>query len=166
MNLYLLRHGIAEERNPLGSKPDPARQLTPEGIRKIERIACAMQSMELEFDVVLSSPFLRAVETARIVADKFEVASKLEQDKSLAPDGNPQQLITSLEKRGRKASHILLVGHEPYLSRLISLLVSGDTSLQIELKKGGLAFLEIRNLHYGRCAILKWLLTPGQLRSI
>ena len=57
----------------------------------------------------------------------------------------------------------MLVGHEPYLSRLIALLTAGETGVAIDLKKGGLGKLEAESLHYGRCATLVWLLTPRQM---
>jgi phosphohistidine phosphatase SixA len=60
--------------------------------------------------------------------------------------------------------NILLAGHEPYLSRLISLLVTGDTQLQMDFKKGGLCKLEVEKLRFGSCATLAWLLTPKQMK--
>jgi len=57
----------------------------------------------------------------------------------------------------------LLVGHEPYLSELISLLVAGDSSLCVVMKKGGLCKLSVETLKHGRCACLEWLLTPKQM---
>jgi len=59
--------------------------------------------------------------------------------------------------------NLLLVGHEPFLSQLIGMLVAGDASIQVTLRKGGLCKLSIEQLNYGRCARLEWLLTPAQL---
>jgi len=165
VDLYILRHGIAEERT--GSTPggDSQRRLTDEGKKKMRRIAKGMKALHLEFDLILSSPFLRAKETAEIVAAVFGIEKLLNLSSNLAADGNPKELIDELKRNYSKRKRVLLVGHEPYLSRLISLLISGDTGIPIILKKGGLCKLSLASLHYGRCATLDWLLTPGQTRK-
>jgi phosphohistidine phosphatase SixA len=71
-----------------------------------------------------------------------------------------------LKQKHRREKRVLLVGHEPYLSNLISLLLSGHTNICINLKKGGLCSLSIGELHYGRCADLESLLTPAQMRRL
>ena len=166
MNLHLLRHGVAEDLIPGGGMKDPLRRLTPEGIRKIKRVAKGMQIMEIELDVILTSPFLRAKETACLVANRYKMEKSVVEMEPLAADGNPKELIDHLRKQKKKWGNILLVGHEPYLSRLISLLISGDCAIPITLKKGGLCLLSTKSLHYGRCATLEWLLTPGQNRKL
>jgi phosphohistidine phosphatase len=164
MELYILRHGIADMLSANGR--DSARHLTPEGVKKTRRVSKGMRAMELSFDLILSSPFLRAKETAVIVAKTFKIENCLRFSKSLAPDGNPKKLIDELKSTFRKREKVLLVGHEPFLSRFISLLISGDTAVPITLKKGGLCKLSTRSLQYGRCSTLEWLLTPGQNRRI
>jgi phosphohistidine phosphatase len=166
MDLFILRHGIAEVRGTPTPGDDSQRRLTADGITKLRRAARGMRSLELDFDLILTSPFLRASETAEIVADVFGLEQKLALSTALVPDGNPKELLDLLKKDYRKRKRILLVGHEPYLSRLISLLISGDTAIAISLKKGGLCKLSSASLHYGRCATLEWLLTPSQMRSI
>lgn len=166
MDLYILRHGIAEERNPASPETDSRRRLTAEGTKKIRRIARGMKALDLDFDLILSSPLVRARDTAAIVAKAFDAAKKLHLVEALAPDGNPKDLVDQLKAGHKKPKHILLVGHEPYLSRFISLLISGDTCLPITLKKGGLCKLSLKGIQYGRCATLEWLLTPGQNRRI
>lgn len=163
MDLYILRHAIAEARG--GSIPggDSQRGLTPEGEQKMRRIAKGMKAAKFSFDLILSSPFVRARQTADIVAEVFRQANCLELSTALAADGNPKELIDELRRNHRRRKSILLVGHEPYLSRLISLLISGDTSIAIDLKKGGLCKLSMAGLHYGRCATLEWLLAPRQM---
>lgn len=163
MNLYILRHGIAEENSSLVPGSDRERRLTTEGKKKMRRIAKSMRAMELDFDLILSSPYLRAHETAQIVAKVFSLEKLLELSPALAADGNPKQLIDELKQNYRKRGHVLLVGHEPYMSRLISLLISGDASIAVTLKKGGLCKLSVKAWRHGRCASLEWLLTPSQL---
>lgn len=166
MDLYLLRHAIAEDRSSSLPGSDSQRRLTREGKQKMRRTAKGMKCLKLKFDLILSSPYLRAKETAEIVAETFCKPKLLELTRTLAPDGNPKELIEELNENHRRCKRVLLVGHEPYLSSLGSLLLSGHTDISLTLKKGGVCALALDKLQYGRCASLEWLLTPAQLRSI
>lgn len=164
MNLYILRHGTAVEHGAPGyENDDDARPLTSKGERKLWRVTEAMKAMGLEFDLILSSPLPRARQTAEIVAGAFKAQKKLKFSDDLKPNGSPKKLIRALNVLSPHPENILLSGHEPHLSGLISLLVSGDPSHEIELKKGGLCKLAIAELRPGRCAMLQWLLTPKQM---
>jgi phosphohistidine phosphatase SixA len=88
---------------------------------------------------------------------------KLAFSDDLTPAGNPRLLIQELNQFRPEPENVLLVGHEPYLGQLIALLAAGNTSLEIDFKKGGLCKLEAESLYYGRCARLVWLLTPRQM---
>ena len=166
MDLYILRHGRAEEKSNLATADDRQRRLTAEGKKKMRRIAKSMRAMELNFDLILSSPYPRAQATAQIVAEILGLEKVMSLSPTLATDGNPKELIDALKRNYRQRKQVLLVGHEPYLSRLISLLMSGDTSIAITLKKGGLVKLSAKALQYGRCASMEWLLTPSQLKCL
>ncbi len=162
MNLYLLRHGLAADRG--ARYPDDSlRPLTPEGRRKMRRIAAGMRALDLEFDALLSSPYLRARQTAEIAAAAFRAADKLQLADELAPDGDARRLIALLQDKHAAAENVLLVGHEPYLGHLIGVLLAGKAGLPVGLKKGGLGLLSVEALAYGPCAALEWLLTPRQL---
>jgi phosphohistidine phosphatase len=163
MNLYLLRHGLAVERGTAGVKHDADRPLTPKGKQRLWRIAEALDALELEFDAILTSPCLRALQTAEIVAETFELRKKLGLCDHLAPTGSPRLLLEQIAKLEPRAKNVLLVGHEPYLGKLIALLTSGHTHLALDLKKGGICKLEVDTLRYGPCATLAWMLTPKQL---
>ena len=166
MNLFILRHGIAADLGDPGlpkDLTDADRPLTAKGKKKLWRATGAMQALGLRFDVVLSSPLLRAMQTAQIVAGAMELRKKLVLTDSLAPGGSPKALIDQINQLEPRAKNILLVGHEPYLSKFIALLTTGNTSAELELKKGGLAKMETPRLRYVRCAMLSWLLTPKQL---
>jgi phosphohistidine phosphatase len=129
------------------------------------RIAEGMKALDLWFDLILSSPYVRAKQTADIVVQVFKAQDKLEMSTALTPDGDPEELMAELNRHYRALDSILLVGHEPSMSSLISMLVAGDSSLSMVLKKGGLCKLTApSSLRYGRCAALEWLLTPRQLR--
>ncbi|HEY1717005.1 MAG TPA: phosphohistidine phosphatase SixA [Verrucomicrobiae bacterium] len=163
MNIFILRHGIAVEPGAPGIKTDAERPLVPKGEQRLRAAVAAMEKMDLSFDAIISSPYLRAKETAEIVAKHFKLEKKLAFSGDLIPGGNPQALIRQLNDLKTAPENILLVGHEPYLSRLIALLATGNPGATIEMKKGGLCKLEAEELEYGHCATLKWLLTPGQM---
>jgi phosphohistidine phosphatase len=163
MNLYLLRHGIAAELKLAGVQPDSERPLTAKGENRLRTAVRAMAELNLSFDLILSSPFLRAKQTAGIIAKNFKLRKKLAFSGELTPDGNPRLLIQELNRFRPRPENILLVGHEPYLGKLVALLATGNTSLEVDIKKGGLCKLEAETLYLGRCAKLVWLLTPRQM---
>ena len=163
MNLFILRHGIAVEPGTHGYEKDADRPLTPEGERKLLQIAEAMEALDLTFDLILSSPYLRARQTAEIVAEALKARKRLEFFDSLAPGGSTMKLVELLNCLAPPPQNVLLVGHEPYLSGLVSLLASGGATLTVVMKKGGLCKLTTGLLTHSRCATLEWLLTPKQM---
>jgi len=163
MNLYLLRHGIAVDPSAPDFANDSERPLTPKGKRRLRQIAGAMVALKISFDVILASPYVRAKQTAEIVAKTLKCRKKLKLTDELTPGGNPKALIQQLNELRPKPKNILLVGHEPYLSKLIALLTAGNTSMEIDLKKGSLCKLEAEALRYARCATLVCLLAPRHL---
>jgi phosphohistidine phosphatase len=167
MNLFILRHGIAVAQGEPGVPKDLSdadRSLTAAGRKKLARSTRAMRAMGLRFDVVLSSPLVRTMQTAEVVIKKMAPRRNLVVTANLAPGASKRDLIHELNRFAPRATNVLLVGHEPDLSELIGLLCAGDTAASIELKKGGLAKLESPKLRHGRCATLNWLLTPKQMR--
>ncbi len=164
MNIFILRHGIAVERGTSGFEDDSKRPLTPKGKRSLRKIAAAMKKMDLRFDLILSSPHERAKRTAEIVSENLKLKKRLRFSDALKPDGDAKILIRQLNEFKPAPENILLAGHEPYLSRLISLLISGDENVAMDFKKGGLCKLEIEKLRAGQCAQLAWLLTPKQMK--
>ena len=161
MNLYILRHAIAVPRGTPRFK-DENRPLTKDGARKMKAVAEGMRGLKLKFDRIVTSPWLRARQTADIVAKTFH--QEVEIWKSLIPSEDPRQLIAALRKSNDE--DLLLVGHEPHLSQFISVLISGGPGTQIEFKKGGLCKVRSDDLIYGQCATLQWLLAPSQLRKL
>ena len=166
MELYILRHAIAEPKDATNAREDSQRELTPEGKRKMRRMAKGMKALNLAFDLVLSSPFLRARQTAEIVVETFKFKPGVELLPALAAGEDARDLISQLNKKQAARKSLLLVGHEPDLSRLIGLLLAGDPTLSIVLKKGGLCKLSAAALKFDRCATLEWLLTPRQLERL
>ncbi|HWN95092.1 MAG TPA: phosphohistidine phosphatase SixA [Methylomirabilota bacterium] len=165
MELYLLRHAIAVDREKFDGE-DSERPLTIDGEKKMRRIANGIRALKLSFDVILSSPYRRAQETAGILAVRFNIRRHVRLTDALAPRGNKRTLIAEIAALGANANSIVLVGHEPYLSTLAATLVSGGPSLGLILKKGGLCKLVLDEVRFGRCAEIEWLLTPRQLIAL
>lgn len=166
MELYLLRHGIAVERGTAGYHQDSQRPLTAKGRRRMERISRGMKKSGLSFDLVLSSPFVRARQTAEIVARAFKATRRLKFSEHLAPDGEPEDLLHDLTRLYQRPKSVLLVGHEPYLSNLMTTLLAGKPIFNVNFKKGGLCLLTVGSLRLGSCATLEWLLTPKQIAAL
>jgi len=118
-------------------------------------------------DLILTSPYLRAAQTASILGKTFDLEKgKIVQTDHLAPTGYADKLIDEIKVKYGDMENIALVGHEPYLSGLASMLIAGDPDLSLNLKKGGVCCLSIDQLEYARCANLNWLLSPAQLVEI
>ena len=164
MILYIIRHAIAvEEGTP--EFQDNERPLTDKGKKKMRQIAKGLRALGVAFDLILSSPYVRAKETADILADVFKMKKNLELSENLVPMGDPDLLIAELNEK-YSVNSIALVGHEPQLTALIGLLVSENASMDMTLKKGGVCSLSTDDLHHTRKAMLEWLLTPGILVEI
>jgi phosphohistidine phosphatase len=157
MELYFLRHGIAADVGPAGLG-DAGRPLTKEGIAKMQAGARGMRRLGLRLDALLSSPLVRAHETAEIVAR--ELGPELQLAERLAPGCDLGQLFALLGEY-RAAERVMLVGHEPDFSSLVGALTGGS---QVLMKKGGLARVDIERLEQG-AGTLTWLLPPRVLRN-
>jgi len=167
MNIFILRHGIASDPGEDGlpkKLPDAERPLSTKGKQRLGEVTWAMRKMELEFDAVLASPLLRTRQTAQMVTEALGWKHKVILSDHLAPEGSPKSLIEQVNGLHAPVKNVLVVGHEPYLSRLIALLTTGGTTALIDLRKGGLARLDVeKELRYARCATFRWLLTPKQM---
>ncbi|MBL8051344.1 MAG: phosphohistidine phosphatase SixA [Anaerolineales bacterium] len=163
MNLYIIRHAIAEEESPSGEESQ--RKLTDKGSKKMRQITKGLRALGADFDMILSSPYTRAKETAEILGEVFKIKKKISYTDNLIPMGNPDLLIAEINEK-YTADSLALVGHEPYLTSLISLLVGQTSSVDITLKKGGVCLLSTEDLRHTRRATLEWLLTPGVLVEI
>jgi len=163
MEIYLLRHGIAVDRGAHQFRNDSHRPLTAEGIKRTRKVAKAMASLEVSFAAVLTSPLVRAKQTADLVVETLAIPAKLRLCNALAPGGKPHDLIAEIKRLVQPDEAALLVGHEPDLSRLASLLISGKPDADLTLKKAGLCVLDAEDLVPGACASLELLLTPKLL---
>jgi phosphohistidine phosphatase len=162
MDLYIIRHGIAVEAGAPGFEHDSQRPLTEKGREKMQSIATGLRALGVDFDQILSSPYLRAWETAKILADVFKIKDKLAFSEYLVPMDFVEQLIDEIIEKYPVGS-LAVVGHEPTLSALISTLLAGNPDLMINMKKGGVCCLKLDLQGRERRAMLEWLLNPAQL---
>ncbi|MEO1087311.1 MAG: phosphohistidine phosphatase SixA [Acidobacteriota bacterium] len=153
MILYLLRHGIAEDVSPLG---DSERELTEEGRRKLDLTLAAAQRAGVRPDLILSSPFIRAEQTAEMAATRLGSRDEPESEGFLMPFSDV--LVTWEEIRGlREFSSVLLVGHNPHLTALLCAVLNCPGTLA--MKKGTLARLDVDLGSAAPSGSLDWLLT-------
>ena len=153
MKLYFLRHGIAAEPEDWAGD-DFDRPLTDEGIAKMQRAADAMAELRLDLDVIVTSPLVRARQTAGIVARALHLKGQLIEDPRLGGGFGPGPLPDILADHA-KADAVLLVGHEPAMCRTVGHLI-GDAA--IDFKKGTLACVNVPNIANLR-GELQWLVT-------
>jgi phosphohistidine phosphatase len=164
VELLILRHGEAGKRNPSGTN-DAKRPLTVVGEKEIAKIAEALKVIGVRLDIILTSPLKRAQQTANIVAKEFKAHNKIEQLQELSPEGNRSALYHKLSSF-REGTSILLVGHNPYLSEMVSELVTDEKKGRIDLKKGGIARIRVTSAAPKFKGELKWLVSPKLLKLI
>ena len=157
MEIYLLRHAIAEDGAP--GRPDAERALTAEGRDKLRRVLKRARQAEVAPSLILSSPYRRAMETAEIAAQMLAYPGRIVESRSLVPDGSPHEVWDELRTH-RSESAILLASHEPLMSATAAFLL-GVASLQVEMKKAALVRIDCDRFGGEPRGVLKWMLTPA-----
>ncbi len=161
--LFILRHGIAVDPGAAGMTDDE-RPLTEKGIKRMRQIAIGLRALDLNLDRIVTSPLPRAKATAEIVALALEAQDRLETSNVLKTGSDAARLERWL--RDRPEDRLMLVGHNPTLSDLVSLLVLGATMpLICDLKKGGIAALTRRPGASGLYE-LAWVAPPRLTRRL
>jgi len=162
MDLFVLRHGKAEQSS---DRPDGKRALTADGKNEMRKIGKWMRQKKFRFDIIASSPLTRAYETAEIVARTLGQKERLIVWEELGPGGDLDAISYRASLYGEDAA-IILIGHEPMLSMLISRIISGYDTGSLILAKGGLA--KIRNFSFDKrpSGELQWLLTPAHMMEM
>jgi len=161
----VLRHAIALSAAEAGVSQDAERPLSEEGVDKMKKIAAAMSRIGVEVDLVLSSPYVRAKDTAILAHERMGKQSRLEFSDALASGQDAKHILAELKQRFQKTRSIMIVGHEPDLSSLIGRITSLGR-LRLEMKKAGLAKIEITELAPELKGNLEWLLTPRVMLQI
>jgi phosphohistidine phosphatase len=160
--LYLIRHGLADER---GEKwpDDTKRPLTERGMSRLRKQARGLDRLGVSFDLVLTSPLVRARQTAEILAAALADRPAVATSEALAPGGTFQALVADLQKHPRR-ERIALVGHEPGLGELAARLIGAKGA--ITLKKGAVCRIDVDALPPAGPGTLVWLLPPRVQRSL
>ena len=162
IELYLIRHGVAEEHGDAWPD-DTKRPLTGEGMSRLRKAARGLARIGVSLDVALTSPLVRARQTANIVAAGLSPRPSIVTVDSLAPGGSFVAIVADLEKHARKA-RIALVGHEPGLGELAARLIGSRHP--IEFKKGAVCRIDLDEIPPTGPGHLRWMLTPKILRRL
>jgi len=161
MELYVLRHAIAVEHDHNGR--DSERALTDEGRERMRRSTRCWDGLGVVVDLILTSPYVRARQTADIAGAALGITDRVESCPALAAGASPSTIVAALAERCSDDHRVMVVGHEPDLGRLVSLLVCGDDGAGFRIKKAGLTKLVVDGLAAGRCAVLEWHLWPRHM---
>jgi len=163
MQLYIMRHGIAIERDHPDCPDEPERFLTPEGIERTRQAARGLLALEVEVSTLLSSPYRRAVETAEIAAEVLELPKRtIRKTDALLPSAHPGEILKEL--RDLKVESAMCFGHAPQLDEIIAYCLGGSGE-PTALKKAGVALLEMATLVPPKGQLV-WLMTPKALRKM
>jgi phosphohistidine phosphatase len=155
MEIYLLRHGIAEDRAASGRDAD--RRLTDEGRDKLRRILERAHAADVVPTLILASPLRRALETAEIAAHALGYAGRIVRTPALTPESSPPQVWEAIRER-RTELAVLLAGHEPLFSATAAYLL-GSTQAMIHFRKGALVRIDADASAAAPRGVLEWMLT-------
>jgi phosphohistidine phosphatase len=162
MDLYIVRHGIAIDREDPKCPPDPERYLTEEGVEKTKQVAKAIAALGITPDLLLSSPYVRAMQTAEIFANALKYSKqKIRRTDLLLPGAESSALFRELAK-DKQASSVFVFGHAPHLDELIAAAIASKHHITA-LKKAGVAALKFKRVSPPSAEFL-WLATPRLLR--
>jgi phosphohistidine phosphatase len=163
MLIYLVRHGIAMDREDPKCPPDTERPLTPKGMKRSHAAALGLLALKVKPDAVLTSPWLRAVQTAEIFCEVMGYSSKrIIHSDALKGTATPAELLRDLAKM--KAKVVLCFGHEPHLHLVIGQVLHTGARIT-ELKKAGVACLELERISPPQGQLLA-LYPPSTLRLL
>ena len=157
MQIYLLRHGIAEDAKP--GRPDSERPLTSEGRDKLRRVLKRARTADLDPSLILSSPYRRALETAAVAAEVLGYKGEIVRTGALVPESSPEDSWEEIRSRKDERA-ILLASHEPLMSSLAAFLLDSP-ALQVDMKKAALVRIDCDRFGPKPSGVLKWMLTPG-----
>ncbi len=163
--LYIMRHGVAVTRGSAGFSDDSKRPLTPEGKTKMREIVSGLSRAGFDLDWIVTSPLVRAVETAEIVADSLGSNVPMDFCDALSPGGSAEALIAFLAKHPNR-KRVLVVGHEPDLSETAARLMGAGRHANLALKKGGCCLITFDEFPPKSPGQLVWWLTPRFLRKM
>ncbi|MGO9519491.1 MAG: phosphohistidine phosphatase SixA [Candidatus Korobacteraceae bacterium] len=161
MDIYFLRHASANHYDP--AKDDDKRPIDKTGEQQCHDVGLALAALDLELDVIISSPLTRGIQTAEIVAAELGYKDKIVTDDALRPEASWSAFQELMTRLGKKKA-IMVVGHNPSMTAFLVQMLSGKGSAEfIDFKKGAVAKIEQDGSH---SAVLKWCLTPKVARAL
>ncbi len=163
--LYIMRHGIAVTRGSAGFSDDSKRPLTPDGKKKMKEITEGLMRLGFDVDWIVTSPLVRAVETAELVAEGCGSNVPMDFCDHLSPGGSPESLISFLAKHANR-KRVLVVGHEPDLSSMAARLIGAGRHANLAFKKGGCCLITFDEFPPKSPGELVWWTTPRLLRKL
>ncbi|MNK06204.1 phosphohistidine phosphatase [compost metagenome] len=163
MELIIVRHAIAEEREDFAKKglEDHLRPLTLKGRKKMQRVCVELRDHVKDVNVIVSSPFTRARQTAEIISQIY-FDTKVIESPELVPQSPPQAFLKWLRVQAKSYKRVVVVGHEPHLSTFASYMLAGKTESFIDLKKSGVICLQVESFAHAEAggAELLWSIPP------
>ena len=165
MDIILIRHAKAADRDPNSWPDDDKRPLTEEGMAEQRAVARVMRRMGVKFDFLVTSPLLRARQTADIVADVYKWKEPPQESDALG-NGFSVAAVMKLLAKFPPDSRVALVGHDPHFPTLASALVTKSADLRIEVKKSGAIGIWFDGAAQAGAGVLSYHLKPGQLRKL
>jgi len=163
IELYLVRHAVAAERGPK-YPDDRLRPLTPAGVKKFASSVPGLVEMGVVVDFVLTSPLVRAQDTATLLAAGLKPKPGIGVVDALAPGGRHQAVIDAIRTHAKRHRRLAVVGHEPDLGELAARLLGARGMVQF--KKGAVCAIDVDGATPGGPGTLRWLLTPRALRAL
>lgn len=155
MELYLLRHGVAEKDRP--GLSDAERALTQEGRRKLRQVMKAASQAQVQPSLILTSPLKRAVQTAEVAREVLGYKNEILRSKALLPGASVEQVWEEIRVHGEEPS-LLLVGHNPLFAELSGYLL-GSADMEVDFKKGALLRVDFEEFRVRPKGTLRWYLT-------
>jgi phosphohistidine phosphatase len=163
IELYLVRHAIAAERGPK-YPDDRLRPLTPEGSKKFRDGVKGLAAYDVTIDMVLTSPLVRARDTAILLADGLKPKPAVMEIEALAPGGRHAAIVEAIKTHAKRHRRLAVVGHEPDLGEFAARLLGARGS--VEFKKGAICLIDVDSATPGGPGTLRWFFTPHALRSL
>lgn len=165
MQVYIIRHGVAVDMLDADVSDDAERWLTGVGISRMEEVAAGLEKLVSEFECIYTSTYLRAEQTANLIAQAYSSPPPVEKSTLLEPGAKLQDIVKLAQKISDDGC-VAMVGHQPDCSEIISALIGSSKPEQIEMRKGAVCRIDVQGALLPGSGLLRWLLQPRCMRAI